>query len=60
MFFSQAGLATDRMSDLDLDSIDASRISAPLRPRLAQTKKVQPRVKIANVNVSAESDDVIL
>jgi hypothetical protein len=27
---------------------------------LAQTKKVQPRAKIANVNVGTENDDVIL
>ena len=42
------------------DSNDASRISAPLRPKLAQTNKVEPRAKIANVNVGTENDDVIL
>ena len=41
------------------DSNDASRISAPLRPKLAQTNKVEPRSKIANVDVGTENDDVI-
>ena len=59
-FFFRLSCQSNRVRSLDLISIDASRISAPLRPKLAQTNKVETRAKIANVNVGSENDDVIL
>ena len=59
--FLLSGCPVNRVAlEVSIDSNDASRISAPLRTKLAQSNKVEPRAKIANVNVGTENDDVIL
>jgi len=59
--FFLSGCPVNRIAlEVSIDSNDASRISAPLRTKLAQSNKVEPRAKIANVNVGTENDDVIL